>query len=84
MIWAVFAFEFAAVLIVASRRTAALRAHWLDAAFVVLTVPLVTEALAWLRLARFVRLARLGRSRLELCRPSAASRRETRCGSLRS
>jgi voltage-gated potassium channel len=60
VIWAVFAVELAAILIVASRRKAALRAHWLDVAIVVLTVPLVTEALAWLRLARFIRLARIG------------------------
>jgi voltage-gated potassium channel len=60
LIWAVFAIELAAIMSVASRRKAALRAHWLDVAIVVLTVPFVTEALAWLRLARFVRLARLG------------------------
>lgn len=60
LIWAVFAIELAAILIVASRRKAALRAHWLDVLIVVLTVPLVTEALAWFRLARFIRLARLG------------------------
>jgi voltage-gated potassium channel len=60
LIWAVFAIELAAIMSVASRRKAALRAHWLDVAIVVLTVPIVTEALAWLRLARFIRLARLG------------------------
>jgi hypothetical protein len=60
LIWAVFAIELGAILIVASRRRAALRAHWLDAAIVVLTVPLVTEALAWFRMARFLRLARMG------------------------
>ena len=60
LIWAVFAFELAAILIVATRKRAALRTHWLDVAIVVLTVPLVTEALSWLRIARFVRLARLG------------------------
>jgi voltage-gated potassium channel len=60
LIWAIFAIELAAILIVAPRKWAALRAHWLDVAIVVLTVPLLTEALAWLRLARFIRLARLG------------------------
>jgi voltage-gated potassium channel len=60
VIWAVFAVELGAVLVVASRKRAALRAHWLDVAIVILTVPFVTEALAWLRLARFIRLARLG------------------------
>ena len=59
-IWAVFAFELAAVLIVAPRKRAALRAHWLDVAIVVLTIPLLGQALSWLRLARFVRLARFG------------------------
>jgi voltage-gated potassium channel len=60
LIWAVFAIELAAILIVATRKRAALRAHWLDVAIVVLTVPLLTKALSWLRLARFIRLARLG------------------------
>jgi voltage-gated potassium channel len=60
VIWAVFAVELAAILIVATRKKAALRAHWLDVAIVVLTVPFVTEALSWLRLARFIRLARIG------------------------
>jgi voltage-gated potassium channel len=60
IIWAVFAIELAAVLVFASRKMAALKAHWLDVAIVVLTIPLVTEALAWLRLARFIRLARFG------------------------
>jgi hypothetical protein len=60
LIWAVFAIELAAILIVATRKRAALRAHWLDVAIVVLTVPLLTKAQSWLRLARFIRLARLG------------------------
>jgi voltage-gated potassium channel len=60
LIWAVFAVELAAILTVATRKRAALRAHWLDAAIVVLTVPLVTKALSWFRLARFIRLIRLG------------------------
>ena len=60
IIWATFAIELAVVLVVAERKKAALRAHWLDAAIVVLTIPLVTEALAWFRLARFIRLARFG------------------------
>ena len=37
VIWGVFAAEFVAVLWVAQRRRAALRAHWLDVAIVVLT-----------------------------------------------
>jgi hypothetical protein len=60
IIWTIFAIELTVVLVVAERKKAALRAHWLDAAIVVLTIPLVTEALAWFRLARFIRLARFG------------------------
>ena len=60
IIWAVFAVELGAVLVVAKRKGAALRAHWLDVAIVVLTIPLLSKALAWLRLARFIRLARFG------------------------
>ena len=39
LIWAVFAVEIAVVLVVAPRKRAALRAHWLDAAIVVVTFP---------------------------------------------
>jgi voltage-gated potassium channel len=60
LIWGVFLAELVAVLIVASRKKAALRAHWLDVAIVVLTIPLLGKALSWLRLARFIRLARFG------------------------
>jgi len=59
-IWAIFAIELAAVLVVAPRKKAAVRAHWLDVAIVVLTVPLLGTVLAWLRLVRFFRLARFG------------------------
>jgi voltage-gated potassium channel len=60
VIWAIFAMELIAVLVVAERKRAALRAHWLDVAIVVLTIPLLGKALAWIRFARFVRLARFG------------------------
>jgi voltage-gated potassium channel len=60
VIWGVFAAELALVLYVGKRRRAALRAHWLDVAIVLLTVPLVSSALGWGRLARFVRLFRFG------------------------
>src|SRR5689334_2882691 len=50
LIWVVFAVEIAAVLIVAPRKWAALRAHWLDAAVVVVTVPLYGRLLSSLRL----------------------------------
>jgi len=60
VIWGVFAIELVAVLYVAERKRAALRAHWLDVAIVVLTVPIVSSALGWGRLARFIRLMRFG------------------------
>jgi voltage-gated potassium channel len=58
LIWAVFAVELAAVLIVADRKLAALRAHWLDVAIVVLTVPIFGKVLSSLRLFRLFRLLR--------------------------
>src|SRR4051812_46404524 len=58
IIWSVFVLELVTVLVVAPRKLAALRAHWLDVAIVVLTIPLLSKALAWLRLARLLRLAR--------------------------
>jgi hypothetical protein len=80
LIWAVFAIELAAVLIVAPRKRAALRAHWLDVAIVVLTVPTLGKALAWLRLARFIRLARFA---VIVARALQAERRLTSGDSLR-
>jgi voltage-gated potassium channel len=80
IIWAVFAIELAAVLIVARRKRAALRAHWLDVAIVVLTIPLLSKALAWLRRARFLRLARFG---VIVGRALQAERRLTSGDSLR-
>lgn len=59
-IWAVFAAELVLILCVAQRRKAALRAHWLDVAIVLLTIPLLDPALGWGRLARFIRLLRFG------------------------
>jgi voltage-gated potassium channel len=56
----VFALELLVVLAVAQRRRAALRAHWLDLAIVVLTVPLLGRILGWGRLARVIRLMRFG------------------------
>lgn len=80
IIWAVFAVELAAVLVYAPRKTAALRAHWLDVAIVVLTIPLLTKALAWLRLARLLRLARFV---VIVARALQAERRLTSGDSLR-
>ena len=58
LIWIVFAVELAAVLIVATRKRAALQVHWLDVAVVVLTVPLWGQLLSSLRLFRLLRLLR--------------------------
>jgi voltage-gated potassium channel len=80
IIWAVFAVELAAVLVVAPRKRAALRAHWLDVAIVALTIPLLGKALAWLRLARLFRLARFV---VIVARALQAERRLTSGDSLR-
>jgi voltage-gated potassium channel len=80
IIWAFFAAELAAVLIFAPRKRAALRAHWLDVAIVVLTIPLLGQALAWLRLARFIRLARFA---VIVTRAIQAERRVTSGDTLR-
>jgi voltage-gated potassium channel len=66
VIWVGFASELAFVLAVASSRRRTLRAHWLDAAIVVVSIPVTpaalqsTRALRLLRLLRFVRLGLLG------------------------
>lgn len=62
------------MLIVATRKKAALRAHWLDAAIVVLTIPLLGPVLSSLRLARFLRFARFA---VILARALQAQRRIT-------
>jgi len=74
-IWAVFAAEVVAILIVAQRKRAALRAHWLDVALVVVTVPLYGRLLSSLRLARLVRLMRLARVAVVVGRALQAERR---------
>ncbi len=79
IIWAIFATELGAVL-VAERKRAALRAHWLDVAIVVLTIPLLGNALAWIRFARVIRLARFG---VIVGRALQAERRLTSGDSLR-
>jgi hypothetical protein len=79
-IWAIFAAELAAVLVYAPRKRAALRAHWLDVAIVVLTIPLLGKVLAWLRLARLLRLARFV---VIVARALQAERRLTSGDSLR-
>lgn len=74
VVWAIFLVELAWILIVAPRKLAALRAHWLDAAVVVVTIPLVTAFLQSLRLLRLARLLRLVRAGLILARAIQAER----------
>jgi voltage-gated potassium channel len=77
LIWGIFAAEIVAILVVAPRKKAALRAHWLDAAIVVVTVPLYGRLLSSLRLIRLVRLMRLLRIGVVLSRALQAERRLT-------
>jgi voltage-gated potassium channel len=77
LIWAVFAVEIMFVLVVAPRKRAALRAHWLDVAIVVVTLPAYGRLLSSLRLVRLVRLARLLRAGVIVSRALQAERRLT-------
>lgn len=72
-----FAVELAAVLIVAERKREAVRAHWLDVAVVLLTVPLFGQFLSSLRLVRLARLLRLLRAATIISRAIQAERRLT-------
>jgi voltage-gated potassium channel len=76
-IWVIFAAELALILAVAERRLAALRAHLLDVALVIVTAPLFGEFLASLRLLRLARLLRLLRASVILTRALQAERRLT-------
>jgi voltage-gated potassium channel len=58
VICGVFAVELSAILIVAKRKRAALRYHWLEAAIVVLTIPLLGRYPSSFRLFRLLRLTR--------------------------
>lgn len=63
LIWVIFVAELTFILVVAPRKAAALRAHWLDALIVVVTAPAFgafLSSLRLLRLARLLRLLRLG------------------------
>jgi voltage-gated potassium channel len=76
-IWVIFAAELAIVFWVAPRKRAAMRAHWLDIAIVVVTVPLYGRLLASLRLVRLARLMRLTRAVVVISRALQAERRLT-------
>ena len=75
--------ELAFVLIVAPRKGAALRAHWLDVAIVLFTAPAFGRFLASLRLVRLVRLLRLLRLGVILGRAVQAERALTSGDALR-
>lgn len=83
VIWGLFAAELAFVLVVAKRKRAALRAHWLDAAIVVVTVPAYGRLLSSLRLVRLVRLMRLLRAGVVISRALQAERRLTSTNAFR-
>jgi voltage-gated potassium channel len=72
VIWGIFAAELAAILYFAPSKGAALRAHWPDAALVVVTVPFYGRFFSSLRLLRLGRLLRAG---LVLGRAHQAERR---------
>jgi voltage-gated potassium channel len=72
-IWAVFALEFL-ILYAAKRKRAALRAHWLDAGVVLVTVPFFGQLLASLRFVRFARLLRFTRATMIVGRAIRAER----------
>ena len=63
------------MLVVATRKRAALRAHWLDVAIVVFTIPLFGRFLSSLRLLRLARLLRLLRVGVIVSRALQAERR---------
>ena len=75
VIWAIFAAEAVFILWVAPRKGAAARAHWLDLAIVLVTVPLYGEVLSSLRSARLYRLLRLVRGGVVIARALQAERR---------
>jgi voltage-gated potassium channel len=83
LIWAVFATELGAVLLVAERRGAALRAHWLDVAIVALTIPLFGQLLSSIRLLRLARLLRLLRAGVIVARAIQAEKALTTASAFR-
>jgi voltage-gated potassium channel len=83
LIWGAFALELAVILVVADRRVAAIRAHWLDVLVVLLTVPVLGHVLASLRLLRLARLLRLLRAVTLVSRAIQTERRLTSGEALR-
>jgi voltage-gated potassium channel len=77
IIWAVFAADFALILSSARNRLESLRAHWLDGALVILTVPAFGALLSSLRFVRLVRLLRVVRAAVLMWRAIQAERNVT-------
>jgi len=77
VIWIVFVAELAFILTVAPRKKAALRAHWLDCAIVVVSLPAYGRLLSSIRMVRLVRLMRLLRAGVIIGRSLQAERRLT-------
>jgi voltage-gated potassium channel len=71
------------ILVVAPRKAAALRAHWLDAAIVLVTLPLYGALLSSLRSVRLYRLLRLVRAGVVIGRALQAERNLTSGNALR-
>ena len=84
LIWAIFAAEFVFVLYVAPRKKAAFRAHWLDAAIVVVSVPIYGKLLSSLRSVRLFRLLRVLRAGVVISRALQAERRMSSGSALRA
>lgn len=82
-IWGIFAAELIFILVVAPRKKAALRAHWLDVAIVLVTVPLYGELLSSIRAVRLFRLLRLLRASVVVARALQAERNLTSGNALR-
>jgi voltage-gated potassium channel len=74
-IWVIFAAELVFILVVAPRKRAAVRAHWLDVAVVLVTVPLYGELLSSVRSVRLFRLLRVLRATAVVARALQAERR---------
>jgi type II secretory pathway component PulF len=84
VIWGIFAGELAFILYVAPRKKAALRAHWLDAAIVVLSMPVYGQLLSSVRSVRLFRLLRVLRAGVVISRALQAERRMSSGSALRA
>lgn len=73
--WAVLVIDFVFILVVATSRKKALRAHWLEALVVFAAMPLPTVLLPQLRFVRLLRLTRLLQVGLIGARVASAERR---------